>query len=341
MKKVGYLAAAGGILVLSCVCGWQYYNYRIQRDSMEAAENAKEYGQHYLMIADNNDNELWSALYDSAREEAAEKDTYLELVGNDSSDDYSLEDYLRIAISSDVDGIILRPKPTTAIKSLIADATEQGIPVVTVVEDDAKSTRTSFVGVNSYQLGEEYGEQILSLVQEDTKSVLVLMNDDSDNSNDNIVFSRMKNTIIGGLDEKSRLSIEAEYINASNEFDSEEAIRDIFVDGDSLPDIMVCLNEIDTECAYQALVDYNQVGKVQIVGFYQSDTILQAVEKGIVPVSVLLDTDQLGEYCIQALDESIEDGLTSEYFTVDLKLLTQDNVQQYLEETEGERADEK
>ena len=31
--------------------------------------------------------------------------------------------------------------------------------------------------------------------------------------------------------------------------------------------MLVCMDEVVTECVYQALVDYNQVGNVDVVGF--------------------------------------------------------------------------
>ncbi len=56
-------------------------------------------------------------------------------------------------------------------------------------------------------------------------------------------------------------------IDSSSGFDTEEFVRDIFVSEENLPDVLVCMDEVVTECVYQALVDYNQVGNVDVVGF--------------------------------------------------------------------------
>lgn len=336
MKHVGRLTIAGGVLVVSCLCGWQFYNYKIQNSYLQAVGNEKTYRSHYVMIADNNDSELWNSLYATASEEAKEQDAYLELMQVGSVGKGTLEDKLEIAIESDVDGIILRPNESQRSKKLIELATTQQIPVITVAQDDDKSTRTSFVGLNSYQIGEEYGNQILRMIAEDKTRVMVLMDDESDSTNDNIVFNQMKNTIISGIKGQHDVVVDAHYMKASNEFDSEEAIRDIFIEEQELPDILVCLNEADTECAYQALIDYNQVGNTQIVGFYQSDTIREAVKKGIIPVSVVFDTDQMAKYCVEALENYQQDGLTSEYFSVDLNLMTKENVDNWNKKTRGE-----
>ena len=53
----------------------------------------------------------------------------------------------------------------------------------------------------------------------------------------------------------------------------------MFVNDENLPDVLVCMYEVVTECVYQALIDYNQVGNVKVIGFYYSDVILDAIDK--------------------------------------------------------------
>ena len=50
--------------------------------------------------------------------------------------------------------------------------------------------------------------------------------------------------------------------------------------------MLVCMDEVVTECVYQALVDYNQVGNVDVVGFYYSDVILDGISKGIISSAI-------------------------------------------------------
>ena len=116
-------------------------------------------------------------------------------------------------------------------------------------------------------------------------------------------------------------------MDTTRSFSPEESIRDIFLNTDGLPDIMVCLNEVYTRCAYQAAVDYNKVGTVQLLGFYDSETILNAVEKNIIYAAVALDTEQMGRLCVEALDEYVKTGYTNGYMAVDTSLITAENVE--------------
>ena len=97
-----------------------------------------------------------------------------------------------------------------------------------------------------------------------------------------------------------------------------------------IPDIIICLNELNTTCVYQAVVDYNRVGEVSILGYYDSDTIINAIDRNVIYATVSIDTRQMGEFCIDALREYYELGYTSQYFTADITLIDKNNVDQYL-----------
>ena len=115
-------------------------------------------------------------------------------------------------------------------------------------------------------------------------------------------------------------------VNTSTSFDAEEDIRDIFVHRNSLPDIMVCLDLISTECAYQALVDFNEVGNMDIVGYYASDTVLDGIRKGVISATLSLDAEEIGRLCIDALNEYCSLGHVSNYFNVGLEMITPEDL---------------
>ena len=101
-----------------------------------------------------------------------------------------------------------------------------------------------------------------------------------------------------------------------------------------LPDIIICLNELNTTCVYQAVVDYNCVGEVSILGYYDTDTILKAIERNVINATISIDTEQMGAFCVDALREYYRYGYTSQYFTADVTIIDQNNVGEYLTEQE-------
>ena len=100
---------------------------------------------------------------------------------------------------------------------------------------------------------------------------------------------------------------------------------------EELPDIIVCLNELNTTCVYQAVVDYNKVGQIAILGYFDSDTIINAIDRNVINATISIDTGQMGRFCVDALTEYYEFGNTSQYFTADVTLIDKSNVSGYLE----------
>ena len=121
----------------------------------------------------------------------------------------------------------------------------------------------------------------------------------------------------------------------SVDFDTEEYVRDMFLNEENLPDVLVCMDEVVTECVYQALIDYNQVGNVSVIGYYYSDVILNAIDKGIISSTVAMDMQEVGEYSINALEEYLSLGHSNGYYSVDQHVITKENTNAY--RTEGDR----
>mgnify|MGYP000641714522 CR=1 FL=1 len=70
----------------------------------------------------------------------------------------------------------------------------------------------------------------------------------------------------------------------------------------------------------------NLAGKVTIIGYYSSEDILTAVEKGVISVTCDVDTEQLGRYSIEALTAYQKDGRTNSYYNVDINFLDKNAV---------------
>ncbi|MCD7841486.1 MAG: substrate-binding domain-containing protein [Lachnospiraceae bacterium] len=319
------------VLLLSIV--WSHFHNSLDALDLPDTSTAETYDRHYVLIPDAENSVLWQAIYESADQEAAKNNTYLELLSQDAGSSYTNADYLRILIASKVDGIILKPDGTDEVRELINEAVEAGIPVVTVLEDDSDSDRISYVGLNSYQLADTYTELSLSALDGTDGEIMILLDAESVNPIQSLAAAQLTRTIEQGKADGQDVTVSLYYLESSSDFDYEEGIRELFVNRSPLPDVLICMDEVLTECAYQALIDYNEVGNASIIGFYYSDQILEAIEKGIIPATLVVDTAEVGIYCIDALNEYHTLGHTSSYYSVDLSLITQDNIADYLEDS--------
>ena len=289
------------------------------------------YNRHYAMITGSGDEDFWAEVYESALEEGKKRGVYVERFGENLAVDYDRTELLDMAIRASVDGIIVTGDDEEETVELIDEAVDAGIPVVTILSDCIESRRQCFVGSNNYNIGQEYGRQILKMLPGGAGQVLVLLDENRTDSSQNLILLAIRETLEEALGSLDAVTVDTYAIDGSRDFSAEESIRDIFL-SEELPDVLVCLNAVHTRCAYSAAVDYNKVGTVQMIGYYDSDTILDAVSKNIIQATVALDTAQMGELSVKALDEYVETGYTNGYMAVDIHVITPDEAEELMEQ---------
>ena len=181
----------------------------------------EQYEAYYVMIVSDHSSAFWQSVYESARKVGKETGAYVEMMGGNLSTGYSREELLKIALASGADGIILEADESPVTAECLEEAQERGIPVVIVLKDNNLGIRTSFVGVSNYNLGREYGRQVLSITDKEVRKVLVLMNAETQYTSQNIIFSGIQETLDGYTD----IQVRAAAVENKGAFDVEESIR--------------------------------------------------------------------------------------------------------------------
>ena len=317
--------------------------FKLYRSDLIKSAEANTYDKYYVMICDNYKSDFWQSVYQGAFERGREENIYVDLIGQQFSKEYSVEELMKIAIASKVDGIMVYASETEEMSELIDEAVAAGIPVVTLYGDCTRSDRLSFIGVGSYSIGKMYGSQIIDIIKEKRREELieaetitdrsqvkitVLANADTKDTGQNIIISSIQDVIDQDNVTDSEFAVSIVTVDNTNSFSVEESIRDIFL-GESIPNVIVCLNELSTICAYQAVVDFNMVGEVSILGYYDSEAIVNAIARGGIYATIAIDAGQLGEYSVTALSDYQELGNVSEYYLADVTLINQDNIDRF------------
>ena len=324
--------ALGVLLAFTVVFSIIFFYLRI-RDTRKllAGEESKIYDKYYVMITENSNTDFWKSVYSGACQEAERHNAYVELMGENLEVNLSKEDLLRIAINSNVDGIIIEGDDDKETLELLLQAKAANIPVVTVSDDNMESNRISYIGVSSYNMGKEYGNQLTQYVKnnvtEDNCDVLVLMDESFTTSSQSIILTAI-NEAIENANISDKVNIYSQVVSSGKDYAAEEEIRDIFVGENSHagPDVIICLSEKNTLCVYQTVVDYNKVGQVEIFGYYISPTIKSAIEKDIIKSTIVVDTKQMGRCSVEAMNEYMETGYVSGIYLIDAELVTKDNL---------------
>ena len=306
--------------------------FRIYMTNFQKDDDVKTYSKYYVMIVHDRKSDFSKEIYESAYETGLENGAYVELLGDNLLQNYSKLELLEIATYSDVDGIIVEADESEAMSQMIDNAVDAGIPVVTVNTDNTQSKRCSYVGKGNYDIGRVYGRLVLDIAnaEQQSQDVLVLVGMNQRETGQNIVLSGIQETLLQENEsEDLTFNLTMEPIDDSSTFKVEESIRDLFM-RDEVPNIIICLNETNTTCVYQAVVDYNKVGDINILGYHTSDMILKGIERNVIDATVTVDTVQMGQYCVDALMEYETLGNTSDYFAVDIALIDKDNVTDYM-----------
>lgn len=295
----------------------------------------KEYKRHFVLIADKPDSVFWKNVYQSGAKEAKKNGALLEIMGKNMSSDYSIAEYMDMAIAMGVDGIIVNPDGSAEVRKKIDEAQQKKIPVITVMNDESASKRSSYVGINTYQLGDLYAQEIrkkMNILHKDEVKVNVLYDTESHSQAEGMIFNQLKGALNALHPGVKNVVVEPYSVAKENVFEKEEAIRKIFVGNDNVPDVLVCMDETETEYAYQAVIDYNYVGRVFVVGYYRSESILDAIEKGIITATLEPDAKQTGKNCVEPLIEYYDTGYVNSYYSIDCDFITSDNVAKYRKE---------
>lgn len=301
----------------------------------------RKFDKYYVMITGDRKSSFWRAIYEGAYEKGLEVNAYVDFLGDKPFEQYTKGDLMNIAIASGVDGIIVVGDDSQELENQINEARDKEIPVITLYNDSPQSKRSSFVGIAAYNLGNNYGKKVLEIIEENEDlrkketpiQVMVLVNSYAQDSGQNVFCTGIQETLEG--DEETEVELSIVSVDDAGAFSAEEAIRQIFLLRE-LPDFMICLNETNTTGVYQAVVDYNRVGKVHILGYYDSKAIVKAIDRNVIDSTVSIDTAQMGKFCIDALTEYHEVGATSQYFTADITMIDKRNVWWYLKEAEDE-----
>ncbi len=329
-----YLLAAGilgSVMLVIVALSLIYLRQKIgESAALLSGAQGNAYEAYYVLVSDNEDPEFWDGILKGAKDAAAEQGILLEKAGEQIGPEYTKTQQMEMAIYSKPDGIILDAGDTSNMDKLIHQAWSAGIPVVTVVNDSPASERISFVSISNANLSREYGAQICKLVQEKSKEktegqqvkVCILLDSDSASAGQSIVLTGIQD-YISSQKMADAIRLETVAVHNNSAFSAEEEIRDLFLysDGQKPADIIVCLNLQNTTCVYQTVLDYNMVGRVEILGFYNSDIIQSALDKDIIRATIMVDTQQMGRNCVEALTEYRDSGYVSDYYAVQLSLL--------------------
>ncbi|WP_084667187.1 sugar-binding protein [Thermanaeromonas toyohensis] len=286
---------------------------------------------HFYLVAPNSVDPFWREVYRGASEAASLYNLALEFSAprfNNSEEEIK---YLDMAITARVDGIITHVSYATDFTRLIDKAYSRGIPVITIDNDAKESKRKAFVGANSFVLGEQAGRLMVQATAGKANIAIIVSND----GQKDVIYQNLKlNGFLNALREHPDMKIVDIYTSKLGILSAEEITQSILNHHPPI-DAIYCMDSVDTLGVAQAIVDFNRVGDIKIVGYGDTPEILRYIERGIIYGTVMNDPYKMGYESIKALLEIKEKDNTSTFIDTGVKIITKENVNRYREEQKG------
>lgn len=308
-----------------------HFGFLLVMSSRRNEEEYRSYQYHIAILSYESDTSFWAEVYESAVQSGREHGVYVEQIGQDLTRKLSLEEAMDVAIYQGVDGILLRPGDEAVIQPLIDKAHERGIPVITMQKDVPGSLRQGFVGINDYFMGQEYGKRITKIATEDTQKVMVLFPGDGFNNYSRAWFKMGISDVL----REWQLQLDFRIIWEDNGINNaEDVLQETFQKESGRPDVIVCLDEVLTQSAYQTVKRLTGPGEVKIIGCYATHDILEGIEQGYIDSTITIDPVELGRKGMEAMMTYLTYHMVSYYTEVDTQLI--DEITEW--ETEGQGA---
>ncbi|WP_455383532.1 sugar ABC transporter substrate-binding protein [Salinispira pacifica] len=192
---------------------------------------------------------------------------------------------------------------------------QRNLPVVQIENEVVSSPNTVLIGTNSYDSGKSIGKIAASADRSDLNIGLIYSDKNPALKADaNLVEIGLK-SILG-----QRLSTLYTAQTTFNPIDAEGIVYELLRRVPAV-DIIALTDSNDTLVAIQAIIDLNLVGRVQIIGFGDEQTIKEYIDKGVVLGSIVRNPAEIGFRTVAALKEINTNGNTSAYVNTGVNII--------------------
>ncbi|KAA5807522.1 substrate-binding domain-containing protein [Thermoanaerobacterium thermosaccharolyticum] len=311
------------LILMTLIAVLSIFLYRFQQ--IEEPVLAGKTSYHFYLVAQNSVDPFWKEVQKGAEDAAKYYNVAVEFNAPKFNNLNEELEFLDIAVLSKVDGIITHVSYDGDFNTLINEAYDNKIPVVTIENDLKDSKRKSFVGANSFILGEEAGK-LMKLATGGKANIAVIMSNDvgKDTASQNLKL----NGFLGVINSVPGMKVAKVYTSQLGALSAEEITQSIINGGEGINALYIT-DSVDTIGAAQVVVDFNKVGEIAIVGYGDTPDILRYVDKGIIYGTVMSDPYKMGYESIKAMMEIKKNNDVSTFIDTGVNIITKSNVKGY------------
>ena len=286
--------------------------------------------KYHIQLLTRDTKEYFGTLFENGARDAAQKlGIYAEFVAKPQGEDENPAAAVEMAVHAGVDGIVLTAADSAKARDAVKYAKENKLSVLTYENENYALPNMPTVGVNRYNLGTMAGEMALKASGAGRHVALILPDSNDDGE------TQYKNLIVQGVLEsfsKSNASPQLDQILTvhAKSFESEKILPALMEDYPEVDQIL-CMEESITPGIAQSLVDNNQVGRIQLIGYGLTPQTVDYIRKGVIYGTVCPDAYEIGYESVRQLYRSLEGQQISDSISTDLYTLKQGDLKDWKE----------
>jgi ribose transport system substrate-binding protein len=229
----------------------------------------------------------------------------------------SVEPLLRIIKNTSPNGLIVSIPYDPLYEEIINAIAEKHIPVVTLENDFASSTRNAYVGTNTFEMGRLAGQAAGRVFPRDAEIGVLLAGEGNSRPGRNSGF-------IQGLRQSIRdfapMNIGLIRSFGDTNAAGEEFIREILVSHTDISAV-IFTGPREAEGAAQALIEFGRVGTPLIIAVDDNPEIRLLMEMGIISATIVRRPELAGEAAVKALIALARNERTNAYVDPGVSIL--------------------
>ncbi len=254
--------------------------------------------------------------------EAACNELGIEMIWRGAKNETSYKDEIEIVqtmVSRGVDGIVLAPQSATALVKVVEDAAAKGIPVVIIDSGLNSDKQVSFVATDNYKGGVMGAERLAEIIGK--KGKVALVKNIPGSASTEAREKGFRDTIAKYPD----IELVAEQYAMGTPTKANEVVTTVLEAHRDLAGIFTA-NEPGAIGALNAVRNAGLAGKVKIVGFDASPTLIKGIREGTLDSTVVQNPYEMGYLGVKTLHDHIQGKEVPKVIRTSLRLVTRENL---------------
>ncbi|HOZ72293.1 MAG TPA: substrate-binding domain-containing protein [Spirochaetales bacterium] len=224
---------------------------------------------------------------------------------------------LRLAAELEPDGVVVSAPLDPLVTEAVDTLSKRGVPVVALETDLPGSARAAFIGTNPYSVGVLAAEAVAEDFPGGAEVALVLSRDYADGSARGATIAA---GFVYGARDANGVRLAMTRTAREGPSASEAIVRELLAEHASI-DVAVFIGARDSEGAARALIEYDRVGELAIIGFDDDPALLELVHLGVVAASIARSPERSGEVAVEAIMTLAKGGRVSAYIDPGLTVI--------------------